>query len=96
MGSVNQEYTDTQSGKLCARLIEKKTGKRVVFVSKDPMLKQHLLSFLAKAKIRQDIMPTIFDSNGSDIVAAYGVCVKETDIELELNPDVESGGFRFE
>ena len=56
-----EEYSN-QNGKLCARLRDKTSNKKVVLMGHNTD-KNHLLRFLAQAKIHQDIMPTIYDKD---------------------------------
>ena len=53
-----EEYSN-QNGKLCARLRDKASNKKVVLMGHNTD-KNHLLRFLTQAKIHQDIMPTIY------------------------------------
>lgn len=89
-----EEYNN-QNGKLCARLRDKVSNKKVVLTGHNTD-KNHLLRFLAQAKIRQDIMPTIYDKEGVDIVAVRGYIVSDTPEEIEVNIDIEMGGYLFE
>lgn len=91
-----QEYRNDADGRLNARLREKHTDKHVVLVTPDPALKGQLLVFLSQAKAHKDIMPTVFDKDGTDIVAVRGICVEETDTSIDVNPYVQNGGFLFE
>ena len=52
-----EEYSN-QNGKLCARLRDKASNKKVVLMGHNTD-KNHLLRFLTQAKIHQDIMPTM-------------------------------------
>ena len=58
--------------------------------------KNHLLRFLTQAKIHQDIMPTIYDKDGKDIVAVRGYIVSDAPDEIVVNIDIEMGGYLFE
>ena len=78
-----------------ARLRDKASNKKVVLtgLSTD---KNHLLRFFAQAKIHQDIMPTIYDKDGKDIVAVKGYIVSDAPEEIVVNIDIEMGGYLFE
>ena len=89
-----EEYSN-QNGKLCARLRDKASNKKVV-LSGHNTDKNHLLRFLAQAKMHQDIMPTIYDKEGVDIVAVRGYIVSDTPEEIVVNIDIETGGYLFE
>lgn len=89
-----EEYKN-QNGKLCARLRDKESNKKVVLVGHS-VDKNHLLTFFAQAKIHQDIMPTIYDREGADIVAVRGSVMSVTPEEIEVNIDIEMGGYLFE
>ena len=81
-----EEYSN-QNGKLCA--------KKVVLMEHNTD-KSHLLRFLTQAKIHQDIMPTIYDKDGKDIVAVRGYIVSDAPDEIVVNIDIEMGGYLFE
>lgn len=89
-----EEYKN-QNGILCARLRDKKSNKKVVLVGHNAD-KNHLLTFLAQAKRHQDMMPTIYDRDGADIVAVRGCVMSVTPEEIEVNIDIEEGGYLFE
>ena len=79
-----EEYSN-QNGKLC----------KVVLMGHNTD-KNHLLRFLTQAKIHQDIMPTIYDKDGKDIVAVRGYIVSDAPDEIVVNIDIEMGGYLFE
>lgn len=88
-----EEYRN-DVGRLCARLRDKDTDKKVSLVSDNPFLKQQFLAFLSQAKIHQDIMPTVYDKNGTDIVQVCGTVIRESNDEIEVNPyGCVGGGF---
>lgn len=58
--------------------------------------KIHLLKFLSQAKINNNLIPTIYNRNGSDIVAVRGYVVSNTIDEIEVCIDIETGGYLFE
>lgn len=89
-----EEYKNP-SGQICARIRDKKTNKRVV-LSGTNIDKRHFLMFLSQAKNQQSIMPTIYDRNGSDIIAIRGYIVSETDKEIIVCIDINGGGYLFE
>lgn len=89
-----EEYNNN-SGNLSARLRDKKTNKKVVLVGRSVNISD-FLGFLSQAKINQNIMSTIFNKNGSDIVAVRGFIVSETDEKIEICIDAPNGGYRFE
>ena len=89
-----EEYSN-QDGKLCARLRDKASNKKVVITGCDTD-KNHLLWFLTQAKMHQDIMPTIYDKDGEDIVAGRGYIVSDAPEEKVVNIDIETGGYLFE
>ena len=41
-------------------------------------------------------MPTVYDRNGTDIVAVRGYIVSDTPEEIVVNIDIETGGYLFE
>lgn len=91
-----EEYMNAR-GVLSARLRDKKTDKKVVLVSEDPLFRVQFLAFLSQAKLHTDVMPTIFDRNGTDIVAIRGLLLRETANEIEVDPyGCEGGGFLYE
>ena len=85
-----EEYSN-QNGKLCARLRDKTSNKKVVLMGHNTD-KNHLLRFLAQA----NIMPTIYDKDGKDIVAVRGYIVSDVPEEIVVNIDIEMGGYLFE
>lgn len=87
-----EEYKNEQ-GKLCARLRDKRTNKIVSIIGKN-VDKNHLLRFLSQAKSNQEIMPSVYERDGSDIVAVKGISVLESENEIII--DVDSGGYIFE
>lgn len=87
-----EEYRN-EGGMLCVRLRDKETNKKIVLVGRN-VDKNHLIIFLSQAKINQNIMPTIYNRNGSDIVAVRGCIVSSTAEEIEVN--IENGGYLFE
>ena len=46
--------------------------------------------------MHQDIMPTIYDKDGEDIVAVRGYIVSDAPEEKVVNIDIETGGYLFE
>lgn len=89
-----EEYKNAE-GKLCARLRDKDTNKKVIIVGTNAD-KNHLLRFMSQAKINLHIMPTVFDKNGTDIIAVRGYVDSEDEEEIVVNIDVETGGYLFE
>ena len=89
-----EEYSN-QNGKLCARLRDKTSNKKVVLMG-HISVKYHLLWFLALAIIHLDIMPSIYDKDGKDIVAVRGYIVSDAPDEIVVNIDIEMGGYLFE
>ena len=88
-----EEYHD--NGKLCVRLREKKSNKKVV-LSGANLSKSHFLRFLSQAKIHKDIMPSVFDRNGTDIVSVRGFIVYDRDDEICIDVNTMMGGYLFE
>lgn len=83
-------------GTPCARLRDKETNKKIVITGKSAD-KQHLLSFLSSAKMNQQIMPTIFDRDGDDIVVVSGYVVGAgREDEIWVCIDSQAGGYSFE
>ncbi len=89
-----EEYKN-QSNCFSARLRDKKTNKKIILSGKN-VNKEHLLKFLSQAKINQDIMPTIYERNGTDKIAVRGYIVSVKEESIEVCIDVESGGYLFE
>lgn len=89
-----EEYKN-QTGNLSARLRDKETNKKIVLTGRNAD-KVHLLKFLSQAKINNNLMPTIYNRNGSDIVAVRGYVVSDTADEIEVCIDIETGGYLFE
>lgn len=89
-----EEYRN-QNGVLCARLRDKSSNKKVILSGQNAE-KAHFLTFLSQAKIHQDVMPTIYEKDGTDIVAVTGYVMSVTSEEIEVNIDAETGGYLFE
>lgn len=89
-----EEYKNP-SGQLCARIRDKKTNK-IVSLSGANVDKRHFLIFLSQAKMQQGIMPTIYDRDGSDIIAIRGYIASETENEIIVCIDTNDGGYLFE
>lgn len=89
-----EEYKNEQN-KLCARFRDKVSNKNVSVTGKNAD-KHHLLAFLSQAKLNQDIMPSIYQRDGDDIVSVKGTPVVEYEDEIVVNIDIEYGGYVFE
>jgi hypothetical protein len=89
-----EEYKN-EEGKLCARLRDKVTNKKVAIVGINAD-KYHLLRFMSQAKNNLHMMPTVFDKNGMNIVAVRGYLDSEDEDEIAVNIEVETGGYLFE
>ena len=89
-----EEYKNA-NGQLCARIRDKKTNK-IVALSGSTVDREHFLRFLSQAKLQKNIMPTIYDRDGSDIIAVRGYIANETDKEIDICIDIYSGGYLFE
>lgn len=89
-----EEYTNNEN-KLCARLREKKSNKKII-IDGNFYVWQHLLRFLASAKKNIELMPTVFDRDGTDIVAVRGFKRAENDEVIEISMDAIGAGYLFE
>lgn len=89
-----EEYSN-ESGALCARLREKSSNKKIV-MGGDLFVKDHLLRFLSQAKLNLGIMPTIYDRNGTDIVAVRGIKQSEDADTIEVCLNSIGAGYLFE
>ena len=89
-----EEYQN-EKGALCARLRDKASNKKVVILG-NAYDKEHLLQFLCAAKNHIDIMPTIYDRDGTDIVAVRGVLQDKGPETIEVNLEVPGAGYLFE
>lgn len=87
-----EEYCNTQN-QLCARIRDKKTNKKVCMCG-EIYDKIHFLRFLSQCKINNQIMPTIYQRNGSDVIAVRGTLVSESDDEIVVC--IDNGGYLFE
>jgi hypothetical protein len=76
--------------------ISKKKTNKIVVLSGASVDKIHFLMFLSQAKMQQGIMPTIYDRDGSDIIAIRGYIDSETDNEIIVCIDTNDGGYLFE
>lgn len=88
-----EEYKN-EVGSLCARLRDKASNKKVSITGTNAN-KEHLLSFLSQAKLNLQMMPTVFDKNGTDIIVVRGIIYSEDSEEIVVSIDVESGGYLF-
>ena len=89
-----EEY-ESENG-LAARLRDKKTNKKISIQVTSLEGKMHFLQFLSAAKLNKDIMPTVFDRDGADIIAVYGVKQKENKSTIFVDTDKDGGGYLFE
>lgn len=93
-----EEY-ESENG-LAARLRDKKTNKKIKILSTSLFSyleeKAHLLRFLSAAKLYKDIMPTVFNRDGKDVVAVYGVKRKENKTTILVDIYRDGGGYLFE
>lgn len=89
-----EEYQN-EIGNLCARLREKKSNRKIV-IAGDMLTKDHFLRFLSAAKNHIEIMPTVYDRNGTDSVAIRGIIQHEDADTIELRIDVPGAGYVFE
>lgn len=89
-----EEY-ESENG-LAARLRDKKTNKKIQILSTCLEEKMHLLRFLSAAKLHKGIMPTVFNRDGRDVVAVYGVKRKENKNTILVDIYKDGGGYLFE
>ena len=89
-----EEY-ESENG-LAARIRDKKTNKKISIQVTSLEGKMHFLQFLSAAKLNKDIMPTVFDRDGEDIIAVYGVKQKENKSTIFVDTDKDGGGYLFE
>ena len=89
-----EEY-ESKNG-LAARIRDKKTNKKIVILATSLEEKMHFLLFLSAAKLNKDIMPTVFDRDGENVIAVYGVKQKENKNTIFVDTDKDGGGYLFE
>ena len=89
-----EEY-ESEKG-LEARLRDKKTNKKISIQVTSLEGEMHFLRFLNAAKLNKDIMPTVFDLDGEDVIAVYGVKQNENNNTIFIDTDVDGGGYLFE
>ncbi len=89
-----EEYRNDR-GLLCARLRDKESNRRIIILG-DDIIKAHLLRFLSAAKKHLDIMPTVYDREGTDIVAVRGAIKNEDSESIEVDIAVLGAGYLFE
>lgn len=89
-----EEYK-TENG-LAARLRDKKTRKKVSIQQSSLEERMNFLQFLSQAKINKEMIPTVFDFDGDDIVAVYGIKQKEDKDTIFVEIDKCGGGYLFE
>ena len=89
-----EEY-ESENG-LAARIRDKKTNKKISIQVTSLEGKMHFLQFLSAAKLNKDMMPTVFDRDGEDIIAVYGVKQKENKSTIFVDTDKDGGGYLFE
>lgn len=89
-----QEYLN-EDNKMCARLRDKKTNKLVSITGKNAD-KNHLLMFLSQVRIQNNIVPTIYDKDGSDSVIVTGIIDSQNENEIVVNIDILGGGYLVE
>lgn len=81
---------------LAARLRDKKTNKKISIQVISMEGKMRFMQFLSAAKENKEVMPTIFDRNGDDVIAVYGVKQKENKNTIFIDTDKDGGGYLFE
>ena len=81
--------------KLCARLREKRSNKRIVLCSGSDE-RNNMLRFLSLVKKNIELMPTVFDRDGDDIVAVQGIKQAENDESIQISFDAIGAGCFFE
>ena len=89
-----EEYTNVK-GQLCARLREKKSNKKIV-IDGNSFVWDHLLHFLLQAKKNLDIMPTVYDRDGTDIVSVRGIKQLEDADSINVSLNALGAGYQFE
>lgn len=89
-----EEYTN-DNGKLCARLREKKSNKKIV-IEGNFFVWSHLLRFLSQAKKNLSIMPTVYDRDGTDIVAVRGIKQLEDADSINVSLNALGAGYQYE
>ena len=89
-----EEYQN-ENEQLCARIRDKQTGKRVEIIG-DLFVKAHFLRFLSQAKLNINIMPTVFEPDGVDIVAVRGIKRNEDDTSIVIELTGLGAGYLFE
>lgn len=89
-----EEYLN-ENQQLCARIRDKQTGKRVEMIG-DFYVKAHFLRFLSQAKLNINIMPTVFEPDGVDIVAVRGIKRNEDDTSIVIELTGLGAGYLFE
>ncbi len=89
-----EEYRNDK-GMLCARLRDKESNRRIVILG-GATIKNHFLRFLSMAKTYIDIMPTVYDREGTDIVAVRGAIKNEDSESIEVDIAVLGAGYLFE
>lgn len=89
-----EEYTNDK-GELCARLREKKSNKKIV-IGGNFFVWIHLLRFLSQAKKNLSIMPTVYDRDGTDIVAVRGIKQMEDADSINVSLNALGAGYQFE
>lgn len=55
---------------LCARIRDKDTNKKVS-LSGNEVNKEHFLEFLSQAKIHKEVMPTVYQRDGENVIAIF-------------------------
>jgi len=89
-----EEYLNDNK-QLCARIRDKKSGKKVEMIG-EYFVKNHFLRFLSQAKININIMPTVFEADGVDVVAVRGIKRNEDDTSIVIELTGLGAGYLFE
>lgn len=85
---------DESNGIKDVKMIDKRSSK-VVSLSGSNLDLGHLSLFLNMTRFQHDVMPTIYEPDGSDIVVVHGRIKKETEEKLKVTIDVDGGGYNF-
>lgn len=88
------EQVDSQ-GNSTLLLKDKETDKTVILTGKQ-LRKDHFKQFMEMSKISYEVMPTIFDSAGTDVAIIIGYIEAESETELTVNIDIAGGGYFYD
>ncbi len=71
-------------------------GYNIIVILGDDIIKNHFIRFLSAAKKYTDIMPTVYDREGVDVVIVHGLVENESNNIIEVEIGAPGAGYMFQ